>query len=70
MTTSKAEPRARGLLQDLDTLVDQSIESMSPAELKKFRKDRKKIMEAVNRRAADSRAPRESAGREKQALRA
>ena len=70
MTASKPEPRTSDLLRDLDTLVDQSIEAMSPAELKKFRRDRKKIMQAVNRRDADSNAPRETDEQARRALRA
>ena len=54
MTASKPEPRTSDLLRDLDTLVDQSIEAMSPAELKKFRKDRKKLMVSVRFRSCDA----------------
>ena len=67
---SNASSRPKSLLNELDQLVDQSIDAMTPAQLKKFRSDRKKIMAGVKRRAADSRAPRESGEQERQALRA
>jgi hypothetical protein len=69
MATAKST-QSKSLLEDLDALVDQSINAMTPAQLKKFRRDRKKIMEGVRRRAADSPALRESGEQEKQALRA
>ena len=70
MSPVKAAPKKTDLLGELEKLVDQSIDSMSPAQLKKFRKDRKKIMRTVTRRDATSRVPPESAESEKQALRA
>jgi hypothetical protein len=70
MTKTNSNQHPQKLLEQLDELVDQSIDSMSPAQLKKFRKDRKKIMQNVTRRAAASRVPPESAESEKQARRA
>lgn len=70
MASRKAAPKKMSLLDELDKLVDESIDAMSPAQLKKFRKDRKKIMQNVTRRDAASRAPRGSAESERQALRA
>lgn len=70
MTKAKINSGSKNLLQELDELVDQSIDSMSPAQLKKFRKDRKKIMRTVTRRDGVSRVPPESAQSEKRALRA
>jgi hypothetical protein len=58
MTTSAAEKRATSLLEELDAFVDQSIDSMSPKELKEFEKKRKRIMADVTSRAIDSGVPR------------
>jgi hypothetical protein len=53
MPTTKTAPRAKSLLEDLDALVDEGIGAMSPTESKKFRRDRKKIMQSVARRGFD-----------------
>ncbi len=47
-------------LADMDALIDQSINAMSPKQLKEFKKARKKIMEDVKSRAASSVDLRES----------
>ena len=70
MAASKSGSKPKSLIEELDALVDQGIDSMSPAQLKKFRQDRKKIMREVKRREAGLRAPHENAARERQALRA
>jgi hypothetical protein len=44
MTTPVAQKRSASLLKQLDALVDQSIDSMSSAELREFEGKRKKIM--------------------------
>ncbi len=50
MTPSVAEQRATFLFDELDALVDESINAMSPKGLKEFEKNRKRIMaEAENR---------------------
>lgn len=70
MTGTRSTQQTRSLLEELDELVDQSIESMSPAQLKKFRQDRRKIMASVSRHDAASHVPHESAVQEQRALRA
>ena len=58
MTTSTAEKRTMSLLEELDAFVDQSIDSMSPAELEEFEKKRKRIMADVSCPETDSGVPR------------
>jgi hypothetical protein len=58
MTTSMAEKRTTSLLEELDAFVDQSIDSMSPTELKEFEKKRKRIMVDVSCPETDSGVPR------------
>jgi hypothetical protein len=70
MAMSKSGSNPRSLIEELDELVERSIDSMTPAQLKKFRRERKKIMQAVKNRDAGSRAPHENVARERQALRA
>jgi hypothetical protein len=48
------------LLEDLDTLVDQSIGAMSAAKLKQFRRERKKIMGKAAGRELNSFNPKPS----------
>jgi hypothetical protein len=48
------------LFEELDALVDQSIDSMSSKQLKEFEKKRKKIMSKVRCHAIDLPALRES----------
>jgi len=68
--TPVAEKRAISLLEELDALVDRSIDSKSPGELREFEKKRKKIMSEAKRRANDSGAPSESLLQERPVLRA
>ena len=56
------------LFEELDALVDQSIDSMSPRQLKAFEKKRKKIMSKARCRPLDSPAPRESEEQKTSAL--
>lgn len=58
MTASESKSEARSLLDELDELVDRDIESMSPAQLRRFHRDRKRIMESVTRRTDASRPSR------------
>jgi hypothetical protein len=57
-------------LADMDALVDQSIDSMSPKQLKEFQKKRKKITADCRSRAASSSSPLESEEQEKRVLQA
>lgn len=68
MTPLIAEERSTSLLDELDALVDESIDAMSPKELKEFKKERKKIMAEVELRASGSAAPLKTAPDGKQAL--
>lgn len=70
MTPFIAEERETSLFDELDTLVDESINAMSPKELKEFEKNRKKIMAEAESRATGSGALPESPQQEKTALRA
>lgn len=54
MTPFIAEERETSLFDELDTLVDESINAMSPKELKEFEKNRKKIMAEAESRAITS----------------
>ena len=65
MAPTKFDSPAGGLLKELDELVDQSIDSMSPSQLMKFRRDRRRIMESVTGRDSGSRAPHENAAQER-----
>ena len=70
MANSATENRAGPFLEELYTRIDQSIDSMSAAQLKTLEKKRKKIMAGVKRRESDEGAPREIDGQKTQALRA
>jgi len=61
MTRSAADANEQAFLQDLDTLVDRSIDAMSPSEFRKFEKSSKKIMADIRLRANDSSESRETA---------
>ncbi len=63
-------PDAASSLDELYTLIDQSIDSMSVAQLKALEKKRKKIMAGVKRRESDEGAPHEIDRQKTQALRA
>lgn len=60
MTTLTPEKKTMSLLEELDVFVDQSIDSMSPRELKAFEKKRKRIMLGVGCPVIDSGVPRGS----------
>lgn len=70
MAAIGSQSESKSLLEDLDALVDQSIDAMTPAQLRKFRRDRKKIMRTVIPRGSASPAPRENAESERPVLRA
>jgi len=60
MTPATCEKPSTSLFEELDAFVDQSIDAMSPKELKAFEKNRKKIMAESKRRVNDSGVPCES----------
>lgn len=68
MKTSIKAKVTSSFLADMDALIDQSINAMSPKQLKEFKKARKKIMEDVKSRAASSVDLRESEEQDQRAL--
>ena len=70
ITMSIAEKRSAPLLKQLDTFVDQSIDSMSSKELREFENKRKEIMANARRRATDSGVLRETDEQDARALQA
>jgi hypothetical protein len=70
MTSSICDKPATSLFEELDAFVDESIDAMSPRELKSFEKARKKIMAESKRRVSGSDVPCENAPQEIPVLRA
>jgi hypothetical protein len=70
MTTSISKKWTSPLLEELDALVDESVGSMSPKQLKEFEKTRKRIMTGVTSEVLAGGVPPETEEREKQALHA
>jgi len=68
MKGSIAAKMTSSFLADMDALVDQSIDSMSPKQLKEFQKKRKKITADCRSRAVSSSSPRETEKQEKPVL--
>jgi hypothetical protein len=54
MVVTKSQPE-KSFIEQLDALVDNRIDSMPPAQLKKFRRERKKIMKSATPRGSSSR---------------
>jgi hypothetical protein len=54
MVVTKSQPE-KSFIEQLDALVDNRIDSMTPAQLKKFRRERKKIMKSATPRGSSSR---------------
>jgi hypothetical protein len=70
MTASIGKKKKSSLFEELDALVDQSIDSMSPVELEAFETKRKRIMSRVTSDGINSDAPRENDERGTQVLQA